>query len=90
VIHVLHHKEIQAVEDVVACVLVNPRMSRVRADDPQPLDLFTKNSLDDAVVGPAILVRDQPDVDAQHVGHFLAMRGILEVVAAQQVRRVAE
>ena len=65
-------------------------MSRVRADDPQPLDLSAEDAFDDLVIGQTILGGDDGRVDAQDAGDLFAMPGIFKVVSAEQIRRVAE
>ena len=74
----------------MASILIDPGVSRIRADDPQALDLVTQDAFDDLVVRPAWTVMDETCVDAHDVGDFLPMSRVGEIVPSQQVGRVAE
>ena len=64
VIHVLNDQKIEARQDIAEHVLVDPRMSRVGGDDPQPFDLLLQDAFDDLVVGPASAVGNTGQIDA--------------------------
>ena len=91
VVHVLHDQKIEPLEDLAHLPLVDPRVGRVGGDDPQALDLALQDAFDDFVVGPTVLMRGcgltwMPSTLAT----LLAVLGVGEIVAAEQVGGVAE
>ena len=90
VVNVLHNQKVEPIEDVSRLRLIDPRVSRVRADDPQPFDFASQNSLEDFVVSPARFARDEVLINAEDACDFLSVLIVSEIVAAQQICRVAE
>ncbi len=89
-VHILHDKKIEPVEDIVALVLIDPRVRRICADNPQTANPSPQNSFHNLIVWQRVLGRYQSRVDAQNVGDFFAMFGVGKIVASQQIGRIAE
>ena len=89
-VHVLHHEEVELAEQVAGALLLNPRMHRVGGDDPERLDLARLDAVENLVVGQAVPRGNVFHGHTQQPGNFLAMLGLGEIVAADQVGRVAE
>src|SRR5262249_10940827 len=84
------NEEVEPRQNIAEHVLVDPGMSRVGGDDPEPFDLFAQDSFDDLVVGPTRSVGNESRINAKDASDFLAMIGIGEVVPAEQVGCIAE
>src|SRR5690606_16757626 len=82
--------KVEPVENVAELTLVDPRMRRVRRDDPESFDRSSQDAFDDFGVGEAGVVGNAIGGNAKPVRDGGAMFRIAEVPAAQQIRRVAE
>ena len=89
-VHVLHHEKIESIKNVVASVLIDPRVGGVRADHPQTFDLPSQDAFDDFGIRKTVLVGNSIRVDSQDVGDRVTMRGVLKVTSAEQIGRVAK
>src|SRR5262245_53637821 len=63
VLHVLHDEKVEPLEHIARHALVDPGMSGVRGNDPQPANFAAQDSLEDAVVRPTGLAWDRRLVD---------------------------
>ena len=64
VIQILDHEEFEFGECFAGAILLDPGVSGVGGDDPQPFDVTGVNPVDDLVIGPALLGWDVGGVDA--------------------------
>ena len=87
-IHILHHKEVKAVEDLTGLGLVDPGMSGIRTDNPKSANPATQNAFHDFGIGPARSRRNACGVQLQDLSHFAAMFSIGKVMASLQIGRV--
>ena len=89
-IHVLNDDEVEAIQQPVYPVLIDPGMAGVGGDEPQCADPALFGCLQDLIVGETGAVGDAGNRDAGGTRHFFAVTRVGEVVAAEQVGRVAE
>jgi hypothetical protein len=61
---------------------------RIRRDDPERFDLSIADAVNDLVVRPGILRRDDVERDVQQPGNLRAMLGFHEIAAPDQTRHV--
>ena len=88
--HVLHDEEFQLVERAARPRGINPRMCRVRRDDPETLDPAISDALHDLVVSQRIPGGNFFRRDVEQARNVRAMSGVEKVASAEQARRVGE
>src|SRR5262245_16857698 len=66
-IHILDNQKIEPIENVARLPLIDPRMRRVGADDPQAADLAAQHAVENLVVRPTVLLRNCSLVDTQEM-----------------------